>query len=102
MKIQMENESGKHYFSLNTAEFTLYPEEKEILLQAGIVGRVVKYEKVKDLNIFHIKISERWVLLITYMKTVAFWLPFIFFAIGIFYYSYYLIVDQSLTEAERI
>jgi hypothetical protein len=38
MKIRMKNESGKHYFSLNSPEFSLYPEEKEILLQAGIVG----------------------------------------------------------------
>ena len=43
MKIKMMNESGKNFFSLNTAEYTLYPDEQEILLQAGIVGKVIKF-----------------------------------------------------------
>ena len=32
LKIHVENESGKYYFSLDSTQFTLYPEEQEILL----------------------------------------------------------------------
>ena len=40
LKLRIENESGKHYFPLDSSEFTLYPDEKEVLLQAGIVAKV--------------------------------------------------------------
>ena len=36
MKITMENESGKHYICLDRSDYTSYPEEREVLLQAGI------------------------------------------------------------------
>jgi hypothetical protein len=34
----MQNESHKHYISLDREDYTCYPDEKEILLQAGITG----------------------------------------------------------------
>ena len=40
----MKNESGKHFFSLDNPQLTLYPEEKEILLQAGLIAKVVEYK----------------------------------------------------------
>ena len=42
----MENESGKFYISLDRDDYTCYPDEREILLQAGISARVesVEYE----------------------------------------------------------
>jgi hypothetical protein len=40
IKITMKNESGKHYFFLDKPEYTMYPDEKEVLLQAGIRAKV--------------------------------------------------------------
>jgi hypothetical protein len=40
MKITMKNESGKHYISLDRPDYSLYPNEKEILLQAGLRGKI--------------------------------------------------------------
>jgi guanylate kinase len=41
LRITMENETGKHYFFLDRAEFTNYPDEQEVLLQAGLMARVI-------------------------------------------------------------
>jgi hypothetical protein len=38
----MKNESGKHYFSLDRDTYTCHPEEKEVLLQAGLQAKVKK------------------------------------------------------------
>lgn len=41
LKINIKNESGKHYFSLDSESYTPYPDEQEILLQAGLVGELI-------------------------------------------------------------
>ena len=38
--IKIMNETGKHYFSLDTKDYSCYPEEQEILLQAGLIFNV--------------------------------------------------------------
>ena len=40
----MKNESGKHYFSLDTDQYSCYPDEKEILLQAGIIAKILRID----------------------------------------------------------
>ena len=37
LKIEVLNETGKNYFSLDSKDFTLYPDEEEVLLVAGIL-----------------------------------------------------------------
>ena len=32
LRIRMENKKGKHYIALDRKDFTMYPEEKEVLL----------------------------------------------------------------------
>ena len=46
LRITMENESNKLYLNLNRSDYSCYPNEKEILLQAGLVAKVksVTYE----------------------------------------------------------
>lgn len=46
---------------LDNPEYTCYPEEKEILLQAGLVLKVVSYEydEKDNLWIIHLKTSEK-------------------------------------------
>ena len=58
LSITIKNESGKHYFSLDTTEFTNYPEEKEILLQAGLIFQFVSIEQGLDITIINLKTSE--------------------------------------------
>lgn len=38
--IYMENESSKYYINLNRDDYTCYPDEKEVLLQAGLTAEV--------------------------------------------------------------
>lgn len=61
LKIEMENESGKYYFYLDSSDYTCYPDEKEILLQSGLKFKLksVEYEKEKDLIIVSLYTSER-------------------------------------------
>ena len=46
LEIRMDNKSGRHYFSLDTRDYSNYPDEREILIQAGIkfkfIEKVVK------------------------------------------------------------
>ena len=59
----MKNESGKHYFSLDTSQYTLYPDEQEILLQAGLSTKMIRFEEHNDITIFELATSEsliRW------------------------------------------
>jgi hypothetical protein len=44
----MENESGKYYINLNRDDYTCYPEEKEILLEAGLTAQIVSVEELFD------------------------------------------------------
>ena len=32
LRIRMENKKGKHYIALDRKDFTMYPDEKEVLL----------------------------------------------------------------------
>lgn len=57
----MENESGKHYFSLDTEEYTLYKDEQEILLQAGLPAKILSYDYEKNLTVFNLYVSEKMI-----------------------------------------
>ncbi len=65
MKINLENESGKHYICLDRPDYSCYPEEKEVLLQAGISAKVefVYNEKRygEIFTVFELYISEKQV-----------------------------------------
>lgn len=47
--INMKNETGKYYFSLDNKDYTQYPEEKEILLQTGLIFKIESID-VKQLT----------------------------------------------------
>ena len=42
--INLENETGKYYFSLDTKDYTQFPDEKEILLQTGLIFKIKSIE----------------------------------------------------------
>ena len=43
LRITMENESNKLYLNLNRSDYSCYPNEKEILLQAGLIAKVKSF-----------------------------------------------------------
>lgn len=57
----MKNENGKHYFSLDSPELTLYPDEQEILLQAGMIARVSSFKNGEGMIVFNLSTSEAMV-----------------------------------------
>ena len=61
LRIYLKNESAKHYFSLDNKDLSLYPDEQEILLQAGMISRIMSYEKKNELHIFSLESSEKLV-----------------------------------------
>ena len=40
LKIRMENKYGKYFMCLNTEEYSIYPDEQEVLLQSGLIAKV--------------------------------------------------------------
>jgi hypothetical protein len=40
LEIHMKNETNRLYFSLDSEKYSCYPDEKEILLQAGIMTEI--------------------------------------------------------------
>jgi hypothetical protein len=44
LQITFENKEGKYYICLDKPEFTVYLEEKEVLLQAGLKAKVESFE----------------------------------------------------------
>ena len=39
LKIEFENLKGRYYISLDREDYTIYPDEDEILLQSGIIAK---------------------------------------------------------------
>ena len=59
----MENKHSKYYICLDREDYTVYIEEKEVLLQAGLVAKVesVEYKQDKKLTIFNLFVSDKLV-----------------------------------------
>jgi hypothetical protein len=57
----MINETGKHYIYLDNPEYTCYPDEKEILLQAGLILQVKDFVEHEGLHVIHLVSSEKMV-----------------------------------------
>ena len=60
----MKNESGKHYVSLDRDDITCYPDEMEILLQAGLSAKVNDVKEIEEesgdrITIIDLYISEK-------------------------------------------
>lgn len=61
----MENETGKHYVLLDTEEYTSYPDEQEVLLQAGLTAKVINVSDMEYgeevITVFDLYISEKMI-----------------------------------------
>ena len=59
LRIRMENKHGKYYICLDRKEYTVYLDEKEVLLQAGLKAELVSFEVTDDdITIFNLYISD--------------------------------------------
>lgn len=45
MDVEVRNETGKYYFSMDQACYSCYPHEQEILILQGIIAEVVEVKK---------------------------------------------------------
>jgi hypothetical protein len=61
LKITLKNESGRHYFSLDSHKFTCYPDEREILLQAGLLFVIDEIKKDEELTVIEMHSSEKMI-----------------------------------------
>ena len=60
MKFHLKNETGRYYFSMDKPCYSIYPEEKEVLLMQGIIAKVQKIEKnTEGAYQIEMEISER-------------------------------------------
>ena len=80
-----------YYFSLDSEDYTCYPDEKEILLQAGLIFDVVSIheESVKKgsldkITIIKLRTSERKIKNYNRCSKIKLLFPFIFYFIWIF------------------
>ena len=61
LKIKLENKESKYFISLDKPEYTVYPDEEEILLQSGLKAEVEKVEVLQDndtLTMVHLNITD--------------------------------------------
>jgi hypothetical protein len=54
----MKNESGKHFFYLDRPDYANFPDEKEVLLQAGLIFKVHLVVIKKTTTLKRIKLSQ--------------------------------------------
>ena len=73
----MKNESGKHYFSLDTNCYSKYPSEQEILLQAGLIFKFKSIRETDDLTIIELESSEALVKKHDINQLLLFIIPFL-------------------------
>ena len=82
-KIELENKKGKYHFCLDRDDYSLYPSENEVLLQAGMKAFVKKVEKETtfqgDWTVFHLYISDNCVEIQSRKRTLLIMIPYSLF-----------------------
>ena len=86
LKIRFENETSKYYICLDIPDYTMYTDEQEILLQAGLKAKVESYEIVNDnygeRTIINLYISDQMVVKEKRKRTLDFAIPLIIYGIN--------------------
>jgi uncharacterized protein YacL (UPF0231 family) len=64
LSIKFENKSEKPYICMDRSEYTVYLDEKEVLLQAGLKAEVMSVQFIdgSDITVFDLYISDASVL----------------------------------------
>ena len=63
LEFTLENKNSRYYFCLDREEYTMYPKEQEVLLQAGLVAKIksVEFDEEDNLTTFKLYISDKMV-----------------------------------------
>ena len=85
LKIEIQNLKGRYFISLDRDDYTAYPDEKEILMQAGLSSKVVSYQEEtlnsgKKLTTFHLQINDDLIRRQLLRRRFQFIIPVLFFA----------------------
>lgn len=77
LKIRFENSKGRHYICLDRPDYTSYPDEKEVILQAGLKAQVIDYTDVNgdERTDFSLYISDKMVQREKKKRTLDYALP---------------------------
>lgn len=103
LRIRIENKKGKHYICLDRKDYTMYLDEKEVLLQEGLVAKVESYEVENhgQLTIFNLYITDDMVKKEQKRRTHDFILPIILLSIHYLLYTYiYILKFLEYNQAE--
>jgi hypothetical protein len=83
LRIFMENKEGRYYICLDREDYTIYLDEKEVLLQAGLIAEIKGYEMLSDehgeLTIFNLYVSDKMVSKEKRKRTLDFMIPLIIY-----------------------
>ena len=78
LKMKIENKKGKHYICLDRPEYTLYPDEREILIQSGLKAKIESIElNNDDITIISLFISDKMVKREKRKRTLDYAWPFL-------------------------
>ena len=108
----MENKKGKFYICLDRPEYTVYIDEQEVLLQAGLVAQIESVEEVNhgEITIFNLYISDEMVGREQKKRTRDYVIPLILYGVQQIYllcvrlvYNYFkaMVNDQGAEKINR-
>lgn len=106
LRMRLENKKSKYFVSLDRKDYSLYPEEQEILLQSGLKALVESVETVEDksgtLTIMSLCIKDEMVEKEHKKRTLYFAMPVILISIQqLFSFPVLLFtITQSLANGE--
>lgn len=101
LKITLENKKGKYYFCLDKRDYTMYLDEEEVLLQAGLIGQVQNVSVSDDGEItqFDLYIPDKLVEKEKQKRERDYVLPVLIYAISELYqtpWNIYFVTNQRI------
>ena len=83
LRLKIENKKSKYFICLDREDYTIYLDEQEVLLQAGLIAKIESYEVSDDgeLTIFNLWVSDKMVEKEIKKRTRDYVIPVIFYSI---------------------
>lgn len=95
LKIFMENKQNKYFICLDREDYTLYLDEKEVLLQAGLKGEVKEVSESGKLTIFSVFISDKMVQTEARKRNRDYAVPVVWFSIYQIYIAVFVLIYRG-------
>ena len=85
LSIAFENKEGKYYICMDRQDYSIYLDEKEVLLQAGLKGKLISVQVMieggDEITIFNLYISDASVKSELRKRTMDFALPVLIYCV---------------------